>query len=650
MTVSPPLPTPNPWRRWAIGLGLIVLLIAVYFLTYRGYAVSRDEWFLFDATESMARRGTLEQNYEFDAFPPISLDAVNPPPADTEPLQPVLASVLFLIAQALPGIGLAHTVWLFNIVITALTAGVVYAYGLGLGYRARVAALTALVYGLGTIAWPYSRTYFREPLFTLLALLTVYLVMIVRHRLAAGKRPWFAWIALALAFAGALFSKEVSLLLIPAIIVEALPSRLKNIRFTRRTVFVILGIILFLGALALIILNADTLFNISRRYAFTARMEQARSNISGASAAMRGYMFSPGRSLWLFSPILLLGFFGWRRLIREGRRRQIAVPLVMLITFVIGYALVRGEDQWTGGLGWGARYLVPVTPFIALWLLPIFASLLEHRAAWWQYAAALALFLVSAGIQVLASLISIQQYYDSLTEQERFAYDDIWTFRKSPIPGYLDLLGDRDVDWAWQYAVGQTWLLPVLCAVLAIVALGWIIWWVRRPEHLPSNSATFVFTAGSLVLVTAITLGGGLYAIRKDMRYSGDFQPTLDLLYQLKPELAANDVIVLNDPTYAEFFMNYYKLDQPTVYTLPAAPGERYSPEQQPKRVSVYPDELVNPSETLLFAHYAQQTDRLWLVINSSSFIPWSTRPVEYYLARHYFPVYEVAPDDLARA
>ena len=99
--------TPNPWRRWAIGLGLIALLIAIYFLTYRGYAVSRDEWFLFDATESIARRGTLEQNYEFDAFPPISLDAVTPPPADTEPLQPVLASILFLIAQALPGIGLA---------------------------------------------------------------------------------------------------------------------------------------------------------------------------------------------------------------------------------------------------------------------------------------------------------------------------------------------------------------------------------------------------------------------------------------------------------------------------------------------------------------------------------------------------------------
>jgi hypothetical protein len=94
--------TRDSGRSLVLGVSLIVFFIAVYFLTYSGYAISRDEWFLFDATESMARRGNMEQNYQFDAYPPFSLKTAQPPSADTEPLQPILAAPLFLIAQA-PG-------------------------------------------------------------------------------------------------------------------------------------------------------------------------------------------------------------------------------------------------------------------------------------------------------------------------------------------------------------------------------------------------------------------------------------------------------------------------------------------------------------------------------------------------------------------
>jgi hypothetical protein len=53
---------------------------------------------------------------------------------------------------------------------------------------------------------------------------------------------------------------------------------------------------------------------------------------------------------------------------------------------------------------------------------------------------------------------------------------------------------------------------------------------------------------------------------------------------------------------------------------------------------------------TIIFADLAQRHNRLWLVINSSRFVPWSARPVEEYLTRHYFPVSEVQTTDTARA
>jgi hypothetical protein len=147
-----------------------------------------------------------------------------------------------------------------------------------------------------------------------------------------------------------------------------------------------------------------------------------------------------------------------------------------------------------------------------------------------------------------------------------------------------------------------------------------------------------------------ITLGGGLYAIRQDPRYAGNFQPLHDLLAELEPQLDPSDAVVLNDYTYSEFFMNYYKLAQPVVYTLPLSPGERSSPEQPPQKVSTNPEDLIHFSDTIIFADLARRHDRVWLVINSSRFVPWSVRPVEQYLTRHYFPVSEVESTDITRA
>jgi hypothetical protein len=642
-------PVHNPWRQLAIGAALVTFLIGVYFFTYNGYAISRDEWFLFDATESLARRGDLRQNYQFDIFPPTSLQNVKPPPADTEPLQPVLAVPLFLIAQALPGIGLAHTVWIFNIVITALTAGVLYAYGLALGYRMREAALVAVIFGLGTIVWPYSRTFFREPLFTLLALLSMYLVARIRDRLTAGERPLLGLLGFVAVFAGTLLSKEAALLIVPALVVEAIPARGGRVQLNRRVVITLVLLALVVGGLLLVVLNLDTWFGIEiGRWNLTHRFEQVRDNLSDLSPGIRGYLFSPSRSLWLFSPALLAGLVGCWGLAREHHWRQIFMPLVVLVSFVVGYAAVRGPESWYGGLGWGPRYMVPVTPFLALWLLPVFETLLERGAAWWKRLSLMAVFVVSLGVQLLAIIVPVLHYYYVFKEMYKTQAwrHGVWNWNLSQIRLTWDLLGDYPADFAWNYAVGAVWLLPVLSTLLVLLALAAIVWWIRRDA---GSWKAAVFTTGALALAAALVFGFGLYSIRQDPRYYGDFAPTQDLLALLEGELEPGDVVVLNDYIYAEFFMNYYK-GEATVYTLSSSPGERSNPDQPAKVESAYPDELVHFSNTLVVADLATRYDRLWLVINGSPFIPWSVRPMEHYLARHYFPIRAIQSTDIARA
>lgn len=638
-------PDEFPLRRVALGVCLVVLLIAVYFVTYNGYAISRDEWFLFDATESMARRGTLAQNYEFDAYPPQSAAEATPPPADTEPLQPVLAAPLFLIAQALPGVGLVHTVWLFNIMTTALTAGVLYAYGLTHGYRPRAAAWVAAAFGLCTIAWPYSRTFFREPLFTLLALLSAYLILRIRQQLAAEQRPIVLVMFFAAAFAGALLSKEASLLLVPAIAVEAFPAR----RLTRTTLIVLVLLVLIGVLLLVVVLNLEPWFGIEiTRFDLSHRTQQARDNLNDMREGVTGYLFSPARSLWVFSPVLLLGFAGWIPLIRARRWREIAVPLVMALTFIVGYAAVRGSEQWYGGRGWGPRYLVPVTPFLALWLLPVADRLLTSGAAQWQRFGAGIVLLLSAGVQILAALVPIDTYYRILDAEHIIAWDEgAWSLRWSPIAVSLEHIGDQTADIAWQHAVGRAGLLPVLALLVGAAALSALVWWLRRDHARPRALAV---TVGGLAAATGMALFGGLYAIREDPRYYGDFAPAQELLDLLDAHIQPGDVIVLNNDEYTEFFMNYYKHADPVVYTLPLAPGERFSAEQTPDVESLNPEDLIHPGSTVILNDLAAHHDRLWLVINSSPFIPWANRPAELYLARHYFPVYDLQATDIARA
>ncbi len=635
-------------REVALGISLVTLLVAVYFVTYSGYAISRDEWFLFDATESLARRGTLAQNYQFDAYTPLALADAQPPPVDAEPLQPALAAPLFLAAQALPGIGLAHTVWLFNVLVTALTAGVLYAYGLALGYRARAAVLTALAFGLGTIAWPYSRTFFREPLFTLLGLSSAYLVLRTRQRLVAGRPVWGVAALSTLVIGATLLTKEAALLLLPAVIIEALPARLGRLQVARRWAAALAVIALVAGLLVIVALNADTLFGLSNRYAFVARAQQARDNLAEVFEGVRGYLFSPARSLWLFSPALIPGLAGTVMLIRARRWRQLAVPLTALIAFVVGYAAVRGPDQWYGGRGWGPRYMVPLTPFLALWLLPVFARLLAPRAARWARLGAALIILAGIGVQLLGSLVPIGAYYETLAAQNPPVIpweEGAWSLRWSPLYVSATLLGDVTLDVAWKHADAP--LLPALSAALAAVALAWAWHWLRRPA---GSRRRLGLTVAALGLSAALALGGGLAAIRHDPRYYGDFAPARALLAALDAQVRSGDVIVLNNSTYAEFFMNYYKRAEPVVYTLPHAPGERSSPQQPPDLVSVNPDELIHLSSALVVGDLARRHDRLWLVLESSRFVPWSVRPVEHYLARHYFPMREVAPSDLARA
>lgn len=147
---------------------LFGVLFGLYLLTSGGHFYAVDEEMMFDVTESSALHGSFALN-------PSQLGAA-PTYSQYGPGQSVAALPLFWLGRAIAGLFSPDAYpWLiraivswFNPLITAAVAALLLVAVLRLGFGRRVAIGTALLYGLGTMAWPHSKTFFAEPLTALL--------------------------------------------------------------------------------------------------------------------------------------------------------------------------------------------------------------------------------------------------------------------------------------------------------------------------------------------------------------------------------------------------------------------------------------------------------------------------------------------------
>ena len=77
-----------------------------------------------------------------------------------------------------------------------------------------------------------------------------------------------------------------------------------------------------------------------------------------------GLFFSPGVGLFIFSPILVSVFVGFFDFYKEHK-----IDCILFLGFISIFVYTYGSGEfWHGLNGWGARYLVPIIPFL---LIPI---------------------------------------------------------------------------------------------------------------------------------------------------------------------------------------------------------------------------------------------------------------------------------------
>ncbi len=453
---------------------IFAVTLVAYTLTTGGHLYSPDEEVLFRTTEALASgRGLAIEPYVqgFATRPGVRPRADGREYQQYGVGQPLLAVPLVWIGEGLSRFGTRFewrriygdhpyaphrtsgkstarayaTRWAvswFNVLVGA--GLVLLVYGLCLEItRDRTASKTAaLLYALGSLAWPHSRPFFTESCAALMIVLAWWALL----RALRGRMTAWCFIA-GMAAGYAVLVRNDSLFAYPGLALLLLGPIVKACRSGGRPVWpawVAFGVPVAAAGVFLLALNT-VLFGGPFASGYSDQPEGVRFS-TPIMAGLFGFLFSVGKGMFFFSPALALSFLGWRPLGLLGREHVKGLLWALALTIAVPLLIHAKWQNWAGGWCWGPRHIFLIHPFLAV---PIAAWLARP----WGRATRITLavsFVVGVAIQLLGSSQDFIRFHNRFfrapgsMEAFHIRYDDadqaFWSqyysnsFRREPAP------------------------------------------------------------------------------------------------------------------------------------------------------------------------------------------------------------------------
>ena len=543
----------NERRVGPAWVALFALLVAVYLASGSGRFRIVDEVSIFGVTESVAKRASLDTNAiawtQWVNSPGEVLGAFGPQGDvfSKKGPAPALLAVPFYLIGWLSGLlpvaalrlSMLQTAFWFNAAVTALTAVVLARLALALGYRLRTALAAGLLFGLGTLAWPYATHFFGEPLSTLALLGCIHALVRLRQ---TGRARFAAWAGVA---AGTLVATSAAqaVLLAPLGVYLLWGSANQRIsesanleeRYSPFAIrpFAIRHSLIRLLAFAVPLLIVAGLLAVYNQVRFGAPLSTGYHFDAGEGftanwlQGLWGLVFSPYRGLFWYTPLALASVLAWPAFIR--RHRAEGWLLLAITGMMIG--LFGKWWMWWGGFAWGPRFLAPLSPLFVLVLLPWLAGGLRRR---WARIALAALAVVSGAVQVLAVSANYVNYEIALRalyptdwiDPLKYGPPALFNPAHSPVLGQVRLLWENaaaNLDLGWIQAGRIAWQVPAAALLTALVA-GAAGWLIRR------RRVGWARAAAALTLVACAAtalLSAQVYAARAEYGAGGGYATAL---------------------------------------------------------------------------------------------------------------------------
>ncbi|HXW00624.1 MAG TPA: hypothetical protein VEC93_19565 [Anaerolineae bacterium] len=367
-------------RPKSLPFAIALFLFSIYLLTFSGKFHVMDELAVFTAGHNLAqhRRADINQLIWTNHWTP------NPPGiwgrdgnlyTKKPPGISFITAPLIWLGHRLPDLNAVHAGLLTNAIVTALTASFLFIWLINLGFTQPAATLTALGYGLGTIAWVYARMFWESSLLAFFFLLAVWAAYRATH-LAQPQRRWWWLLLCGLALAISLtlrFEAVLALVLIGLYLAASRPRSEEATRggeaYQRPSRLMLYLVPSFLVGLSLLY------FNFIRYGSFSETGYSQEILFREPWVGAYGLLFSPGRGLFIYSPLLLLLFLG----VRPAWQRLPRFYFWLIVALCLGYWLFYGAwFAWGGAWGWGPRFLLPILPLLMVFV----AETIEEVGRW----------------------------------------------------------------------------------------------------------------------------------------------------------------------------------------------------------------------------------------------------------------------------
>ena len=245
----------------------------------------------------------------------------------------------------------------------ALAVWVAFLFAWRISNDVGAAAQTAVAVGFGTLLWTYAKFGFNAPLATLCVLFGTYGVW-VGARLNRSGMLILGGVGLGAAL---LVKHELALVCLP-IGVWLIAESKRDWRLVLKR-----GL---LSGTPVVVAVLITLYYNQARFGNPFDTGYLRDETLGVGSfwvGLAGLLFSPGRSVFIYSPIVIGGIAAMVAL----RRRDLSTMLLFAGEFAILLYFYSSLVNWDAERSYGPRYLLPVIPLL---VLPIAGLISKQRA------------------------------------------------------------------------------------------------------------------------------------------------------------------------------------------------------------------------------------------------------------------------------
>jgi len=436
-----------------IGLYLYLLCVSVYLLLKSSSLLAIDGYLRFALTESLVERCSVSSY------------------GTGLPAQSVLQIPLYLIGRAVEDFGCFQGrnnareffVGLLNTFITSLSVVLFFIVSLKLGFQKKSALVLALLFAFASTAFLYARFNSNEPTVCLFLLGLYFAILNLKEKSSWGNALFLAIMLFCLICS---HYGMIPVALAAGVLVIL---KRKALGLKESQLFAII-------ALSVVALFLCAAYNDARYGSFWLTGYENQRFSTPTFTGLYGLLFSPGKSLFLYDPLVLLSLFWFGKFFRrEGNTWSaffvIAIPLYRL-------ALYAHWHAGFGSMAWSSRRFLPVLPFV---LIPLGVMLDRfNKLGKCKRVVIIAIITFSVLVQLLSIAVHYKHYWLTMGFDEWMPYArHFFSFTDGPLVGQFRILIEAfshpeyfDFFWISQFPAHPFAVSGAIIALFSIMVVS----------------------------------------------------------------------------------------------------------------------------------------------------------------------------------